>query len=572
MQLCRYDNCTARGIRSLRGRCKLHKGLVIIQTQPQNQPDMQDVVRQAIAQTLNQQNVFVPQRIVPVTFELANICAPTITPQYIAGMKGLTKTQHENKECKTVDLYLGTFNILSNFNANTWGIETYGGKEVNLSLKYRGPKLINVLKEMMKECDVLVTQDNDMFFKILRELQKQNQDIAGLYFVDLHKKNEFMQLNQFIAHFTEKYHPTFDKQMEETKIKVIEDKELQEKIKGSRKANLEREEQVESLTYMETYHIFSNTLQKYYPHEYESFESFCGEYGLTYANYLNAKSNSPYISPTGIGIYFNAKKIEFVNVEITNEITEKDLKEFKIFETANGENFNCKFRKSDAVFSITNKSQETKEKENNIVVQSKHFLYKNPDAPEETIPKGINVIDNISKNVGVFRHKHQAGPCYAQEFIYVQPHLVQKIGMFVDNNQFGFQKQTANQSDLEFAAHARVPEDMDIEKKTKFENDLDLSLLTTWNDYDYDEDIARINSDRATIYRKYDVSHEGKFEPEDALEIAHLNQQMENRQKLHENANAKEVLAAMRQLLPNHFAPSVHVPQMVHLLLKNCPL
>ncbi len=488
MQLCGYNNC-----KLLQSKCKNHSGLVFMQ-----------------------QNVFVPQRIVPVTFELANICAPTITPQYIAGMKGLTKTQHENKECKTVDLYLGTFNILSNFNANTQKFETYGGKEVNLSLKYRGPKLINVVKEMMKECDVVVTQDNDMFFKILRELQKQNQDIAGIYFVNNNKKDAVAQLIYMLdlpkfADFKSKMEamnkdPEFIKQFPYvTKLKDMA---------GKDRDLLFSQQKIESV-----YNFLAVSFQKFYPDEYESFESFCGEYGATYASYFETKSNYPYISQTGIGIYFNAKKVEFVNVEvIKDKITEINLKEFKIFETVNGKDFNCKFKKSDATFTISNTTLlEEETKGNYIVVETLESAYRKEYVVESKVTQGyINVIDNISGNSGIF--KNHGSVFVSEEFILVKPELVQKIGMFMNVNQFGFRRQSATTDDLLTAASLPIPYNVNAEDEKKIENN-DLSVITTIP----------------------------KNVPED-------------------------ILMVLRQILPNYVAPSTHVPQMVHLIMKNCAL
>ncbi len=613
---CGYGNCTLNAIKRYNGKCLKHRGLVfvptlvtepspfVVETPAEN---LDDVVKQAIMQSLNQQNVFVPQRIVPVTFELANICAPTSVPEYIAGIQGLTRTEHENKDCKTIELKLGTFNILSNLNASAAEFATWGGKDINLNFKYRGPKLINVLKEMMKECEILVTQDNDMFFKILRELQKQNQDIAGIYFLEKDKKNAYELFDMFISKFRETHGdfvtkkqevqnsenykkmnpgmssreaPPLPREMPPTKQEGLPPPQpsmgrrhsvssssssstsssatssssgspfTQSLEQSQRPQTVERqlpfetasgpqsehetddkepelesepkEPEFESEFRMpkgqsgpEKYVLESMVLKQYYPDAYESFESFCGEYGKAYASYYNAKEDQPYISSVGVGVYFNAKKVEFLKVEVEkNQIDAFDVKEFKIFETKDSV-FNCKFKKSAAVFSLDSRFNDTK-KDNIIVCQSTHNIkdIKLPDSKNY-----VNVVDDITKNMGMCIVRRSA--VQTKDRILIKPELVQKIGMFADLNQFGFQRQNMKQEMITKLLHISFYTDDDNENR-----DISKNLQPS-------------------------IASETEYVVLSDKELIELN-------------------PALQQIFPNFNAPSIHVPQMVHLMMKNC--
>ncbi len=75
---------------------------------------------------------------------------------------------------------VGTFNLLANGLSMTAGdFITEGGDSQSVDFNKRLPRLLGVLANMMEKCDILVTQENDIFFEILQHLQSTNQHIRG---------------------------------------------------------------------------------------------------------------------------------------------------------------------------------------------------------------------------------------------------------------------------------------------------------------------------------------------------------------------------------------------------------
>lgn len=71
-----------------------------------------------------------------------------------------------------------TFNILADSLAKNEFLSE-GGDEVSISWEIRGPKIINILNNMLKKCHVVATQENDKFEEILNALPK---NISAVYY------------------------------------------------------------------------------------------------------------------------------------------------------------------------------------------------------------------------------------------------------------------------------------------------------------------------------------------------------------------------------------------------------
>ena len=79
-----------------------------------------------------------------------------------------------------MEITIGTFNLLASGLAEGEFL-TLGGDKINLNWDLRKEKLADVLTAMIKECDIIVTQENDSFFSLLKQIrQKSGKNINGI--------------------------------------------------------------------------------------------------------------------------------------------------------------------------------------------------------------------------------------------------------------------------------------------------------------------------------------------------------------------------------------------------------
>lgn len=76
---------------------------------------------------------------------------------------------------------VGTFNILS-AGLSEGEFLSEGGDSESIAWPIRKDKIVNVLSKMLKVCDVIVTQENDDFFYILKQIRETTSlNIRGIY-------------------------------------------------------------------------------------------------------------------------------------------------------------------------------------------------------------------------------------------------------------------------------------------------------------------------------------------------------------------------------------------------------
>ncbi len=92
--------------------------------------------------------------------------------------------KHDSSELKITGptITVGSFNILAQGLSMTEGdfITPEGDAKV-LDNDIRLPRLVSIISKMMETCDVLVTQENDLFYPILSQLHKKNTNIRGAF-------------------------------------------------------------------------------------------------------------------------------------------------------------------------------------------------------------------------------------------------------------------------------------------------------------------------------------------------------------------------------------------------------
>lgn len=187
------------------------------------------------------------------------------------------------------NIKIGTFNILSK-GLGRGEFLSQGGDEISVSWDLRAPRIINVLSEMFKTCDVIVTQENDDFFGLLNGIRSlTGSNIRGILCLKTNMTNGIINATNARTFQTRFMYNELIKllgAMADSKDKYSELNEMNKKI-----------------------------------NKFQTFEQACGIYGKAFAEFYSRSSDDVFVSDDGVGIYYNADKLslnENTTLETTN--------------------------------------------------------------------------------------------------------------------------------------------------------------------------------------------------------------------------------------------------------------
>jgi len=398
-------------------------------------------------------------RVMPIT----TVCTPAVLPDSIFCGKSLPKCDQKKSSESCIPLNVGLWHTLSILKGENSRLETYGGKDFTIDFKVRGPKIANVLKNML-DCNDIVVATSDAFFYLLRKLHKANSNVAGVLCLEhatFDQENRTKNINQsqidHVKNFYAAVYALHTKKFDEftAKLNELVDGKESEPKKCLTRFMKDHPQEV----YQQLY-----TLREVVPEAYESFNQMCGEeFGETVASLYGLTGDFPFLpGMDSIGIFYNPSKVQLMSVNPNNDNNVKTIPmdRFNIF-VSSSTSIAAKFRKHGVDFTVDyrqnrDKPNEANIKENDLVI----FMNDREGGNMDSSAVYINALENVVQNRSYSRNSDAKGNRIMHstllEGIYIDPRVIQKKTEFLSHTRYGFNRPTLGEGDLNNAVKLDV--------------------------------------------------------------------------------------------------------------------